>query len=67
MTDGHRRSLMKTVSYRVSSSILTGAVVFLFTNELILSLGVGALDILVKSIWYYSHERLWNRTKWGKS
>ena len=67
MTDGHRRSLIKTVSYRLSSSILTGVLVFIFTKEWVISLGVGALDILIKSLWYYSHERLWNKTKWGKS
>ena len=67
MVDGHERSLAKAVSYRLSSSILTGLVVFLLTGELILSLGVWVIDVLIKTIWYYLHERIWNRTRWGKS
>ncbi len=67
MKDGHKRSFLKTVSYRISSTILTAVIVFIFTRNLTLSLGVGAAEWIFKSIWYYGHERLWNWTKWGKN
>ncbi len=67
MRDGHRRSLGKTISYRVSSSILTVLVVFIITGKYSISLAIGGIDAIVKIVWYYLHERLWNHTNWGKS
>ncbi|MBT3324298.1 DUF2061 domain-containing protein [archaeon] len=66
MKDGHRRSFVKTISYRFSSTILTAVIVFIFTRDFTLSLGVGAAEWIFKSLWYYFHERMWNWYKWGK-
>ncbi|PIT86041.1 MAG: hypothetical protein COU33_05345 [Candidatus Magasanikbacteria bacterium CG10_big_fil_rev_8_21_14_0_10_43_6] len=40
--------------------------VFLFTKELTLSLQVGVLEVTSKMIFYYIHERVWDRMGWGK-
>jgi uncharacterized membrane protein len=34
-------------------------IVFAFTNKLVLSTGVGAVEIVIKLLLYYLHERCW--------
>jgi adenylylsulfate kinase len=40
--------------------------VFAFTKELVLSVGIGAVEVIVKLVLYYFHERIWQRVKLGK-
>jgi len=30
------------------------------------SLGVGLVEVILKMIFYYLHERAWNKVSWGK-
>ena len=62
-----KRSFVKAISWRTIATSTTMALVFLITGELSLAAGVGILDVTVKLIFYYGHERLWNLIKWGKS
>jgi len=62
----HGRYLIKTVSWRVVASLTTMTIVFAFTRELTLSLGVGAVEVITKMILFYLHELGWERIKWGK-
>jgi len=41
-------------------------IVYALTGQAALSLGVGAVEIVVKLMLYYGHERLWNWVAWGK-
>jgi len=66
MAEYRKRSLVKAISWRVIATLTTMSLVFLFTGELILAMGVGVLDVISKLILYYGHERLWNLIKWGK-
>jgi len=67
MNERRRRSLIKALTWRAIATATTMALVFLFTGELTLTLGVGALDIILKLIFYYGHERAWNRILWGRN
>lgn len=67
MNEHRKRSLVKAITWRVIASLATFTIVFLFTGEWILSLGVGMLDVIIKFILYYAHERGWNLIKWGKN
>jgi len=40
--------------------------VLIFTGDLALTAGVGFFDVTLKLMFYYLHERAWNRTTWGK-
>jgi len=66
MTENHKRSMAKTISWRIIASLTTMAIVFLFTRELVLSMGVGAVEVITKMIFYYGHERVWAKVSWGK-
>jgi uncharacterized membrane protein len=60
------RSLAKAVSYRVLGSTGTAMVVLLLSGNLKISLGVGALDMVLKIALYFVHERLWNHIPYGR-
>jgi uncharacterized membrane protein len=64
--ESNSRSLAKAVSYRVLGSTGTALVVFVFSGNMPLSLGAGALDMGVKVVLYYLHERIWNHIPYGR-
>jgi len=51
----------KTLSYRVLGIIGTFIVVFILSGQVDLSLKVGALDLVLKLIFYYGHEVVWDK------
>jgi adenylylsulfate kinase len=64
--DAHYRSIIKSLSWRVFATLSTILIVFAFTRKLVLSLGVGAVEIVVKLILYYFHERIWGVIPFGR-
>jgi len=60
------RSLLKAISWRIVATSTTMFLVFLFTGNLVLSVGVGSLELLLKLVLYYVHERIWNMSNFGK-
>ncbi len=66
MVEQKRRSLVKALTWRAIATATTMTLVFLFTGEMSLAVGVGALDIIFKLIFYYVHERAWNKLSWGR-
>jgi len=62
----HKRSIVKTISWRILATITTMSLVYIFTGELTTALEVGSAEVVLKLIKYYFHERIWNRIKWGK-
>jgi adenylylsulfate kinase len=66
MEETRKRSIAKAVSWRVAGSIATTSIVFLFTGNVVLSLGVGATEAIAKILCYYVHERLWEYIPWWR-
>lgn len=66
MREYHKRSLLKAICWRVLATTSTMAIVYLFTGEAMLSVGIGAVEVVVKLLLYYGHERVWNWITWGK-
>ncbi len=56
-----RRSIVKATTWRVLATVDTVILSLIFTGSLKAALSIGGLEILTKIIWYYVHERLWNR------
>ena len=65
--DSHVRSLAKAFSYRILGSVSTGVIFYLFTGKGTLSVGAGALDMVIKIGLYFLHERLWNHIHFGRA
>ena len=40
--------------------------VYIFTGKLKISIGVGLVEVITKTVFYYVHERMWVRISWGK-
>lgn len=62
----HARSVMKALSWRVTGTVATTALVFVFTRRLALSVAVGGLEFVTKIGIYWLHERMWDRLRFGK-
>ena len=60
------RSFTKAVSNRVTNSITTIVLVYLFTNQLETAFQVGFVEIIVKFSLFYIHERVWDKINFGK-
>ncbi|MBC8525737.1 MAG: DUF2061 domain-containing protein [Candidatus Cloacimonetes bacterium] len=66
MTEKHQRTIIKTISFRIIASLLTIMIVFAFTKNTTISISVGIIEAISKMIFYYIHERFWNKISWGK-
>jgi len=55
------RAVVKTISWRIIASLTTMVIVYIFTGHMLLSAGVGAVEVITKMVFYYFHERLWNQ------
>jgi adenylylsulfate kinase len=65
--ESHRRSLTKAVTWRVTGTIDTFIVSWLLTGEPKVALSIAGVEFFTKIFLYYSHERIWNKIKWGKN
>ena len=59
------RSLLKALSWRVTGSLDTILLSWLFTQNVNTALAIGLTEVLTKTLLYYVHERAWNRLKIG--
>ena len=65
--ESHTRSIVKAVSYRILGSATTALIFFVLTGKPSLSVGAGALDMVLKIGVYFIHERIWNHINFGRS
>ena len=65
--ESHYRSIVKAVSYRILGSTTTALIFYVLTGKPSLSLGAGALDMVLKIGAYFIHERIWNHINFGRS
>ncbi len=64
--EGHKRSILKAITWRAIASAITFLIAYLFTKELTLAIGIGLVDAGIKIAVYYGHERLWDRIDFGR-
>ena len=64
--ESNSRSIAKAASYRLLGSMATAAICLVLTGSVKLSLGAGALDVVVKIAAYFVHERIWNLIPYGR-
>ncbi|MBU2995125.1 DUF2061 domain-containing protein [Cellulophaga baltica] len=61
-----RRSIVKSISWRVIGTIDTVIISWIVTGTLKLAFSIGIVELFTKMILYFFHERMWNKIKWGK-
>lgn len=60
------RSIAKAISWRITGTIATILIVFIFFGRLDLALAVGLIEVVLKIGLYWAHERVWIKIRWGK-
>lgn len=60
------RSLIKSITYRLTGSVFTTLITYIFTNDIKISLSIGGIEVIGKIFIYYLHERIWNKINFGK-
>ena len=61
-----KRSLAKTISWRIIGTLDTVLISWLITGTLVLAFSIGAIELITKMVLYFFHERTWNTIKWGR-
>ena len=61
------RTILKTISWRFWATLTTTALVFLFIGEPEVALSIGAIEVFLKMLIYFFHERTWAKIKFGKT
>jgi uncharacterized membrane protein len=59
------RSMAKAISWRVTGSLDTILLSWLFTQSMNTALAIGLTEVITKTFLYYFHERFWSRVKLG--
>jgi uncharacterized membrane protein len=60
------RSIVKTVSWRLTGSLDTFVIAALITGNSKLAGGVALTEFLTKTMLFYVHERTWALVPWGR-
>jgi len=55
------RALKKAITYKLGTFLLTLGIVYTVTGELDISIKVGAVSFIIKLVYYYIHEKLWEK------
>ncbi len=63
--EGHSRSLVKAISWRVLGSIDTFLLSWFFTSNAKAAGAIATTEVITKIVLYYGHERIWSSIKWG--
>lgn len=61
-----KRSIVKTVTYRVLILILDFTSIYIFTGQIKVAIGFMIVSNVYTTISYYFHERIWDGITWGK-
>ena len=63
LSKSRRRSVFKTVTWRVLATTDTFLISWFITGEWTLAGGIASIEIATKMYLYYFHERMWDRRK----
>ena len=66
MTSKIRRSLVKTLTWRIVATTDTFIIAWQITGEWTWASAIAGVEVLTKMFLYYGHERVWNKIAWAK-
>lgn len=66
MSDRAVRSLVKTVSWRITGSGATFAISYMVLGNFVIAGSIAIAQLISNTILYFVHERVWNKIKWGR-
>lgn len=60
MTDSNKKSILKTITWRLLATGTTFLIGWWITGSIALGLGIATVEFWAKLVLYYLHERLWS-------
>ena len=66
MSDTTGRSLVKTISWRITGSGATFMIAYSISGNFAVSGTIAAIQLVCNTILYYVHERIWNNIDYGR-
>jgi uncharacterized membrane protein len=63
--ESRRRSIIKSLVWRLSGIIVLGLITWMYTKNLEITTVVTVFFHSVNVVLYYLHERLWDKIDWG--
>jgi uncharacterized membrane protein len=67
MNDTKTRSLVKTVTWRVTGSGATFAISYIISGNVTIAGSIAIVQLVSNTVLYFLHERVWNKIKWGRN
>ena len=67
MSDTPRRSLVKTISWRLTGSGATFLISYAIAGNFAVAGTIATVQLISNTILYFVHERVWNRIHWGQN
>ena len=61
-----KRSIIKTITYRIVVLILDFSVIYLLTRRVVVAVSFMIVSNIYTTLAYFFHERIWDKIKWGK-
>ena len=67
MSDQPKRSLVKTLSWRLTGSGATFLISYAIAGNFAVAGTIAVVQLISNTILYFVHERVWNRIQWGRT
>jgi uncharacterized membrane protein len=64
--EAHRRSLLKSITWRLMASLDTFVISFIVTGRVGMAGSIAGAELATKLAFYYFHERIWAAVPWGR-
>ncbi len=65
LRDGRRRSIAKSVAYRLLTLTADFIIIYLVTRGLAQTIVLAIITNVLSTVLYYGHERVWSKVRWG--
>ena len=65
--DTARRSLVKTISWRLTGSGATFLISYAIADNFAVAGTIAIIQLVFNTVLYFLHERVWNRIRWGQT
>ena len=63
-TETQKRSIVKTLTWRVTASMTTFLIAWVLTGDILIGASIGSIEAIAKIFLYYFHERIWTNISW---
>ncbi len=60
------RSIIKSLSWRLLATMTTILIVYIFVGDTKIAFSIGGIEVFLKMLIYFIHERLWEKIRFGR-